>query len=96
VTVIVIRWPTSYFRLSFDMTRLTRLVVPGLPHHMTQRGNRRETVFLNDADGLAGDQRCVPGQAVSLRNLVPEAAVPVSLRLYRGQGLPALRGISPG
>jgi len=32
------------------MARLARIVVPGLPHHVTQRGNRRETVFFKDAD----------------------------------------------
>lgn len=32
------------------MVRLARIVIPGLPHHVTQRGNRRETVFFNDAD----------------------------------------------
>jgi len=32
------------------MARLARIVVPGLPHHVTQRGNRRETVFFCDAD----------------------------------------------
>ena len=32
------------------MARLARVVVPGLPHHVTQRGNRRETVFFNDDD----------------------------------------------
>jgi putative transposase len=35
------------------MARLARLVIPGLPHHVTQRGNRRETVFFNDDDYLA-------------------------------------------
>jgi putative transposase len=34
------------------MTRLARIVVPGLPHHVTQRGNRREPVFLEDGDQL--------------------------------------------
>jgi putative transposase len=29
------------------MPRLARLVVPGLPHHVTQRGNRRQTVFFS-------------------------------------------------
>jgi len=24
------------------MARLTRVVIPGLPHHVTQHGNRRE------------------------------------------------------
>jgi putative transposase len=32
------------------MARLARLVVPGIPHHVTQRGNRRETTFFRDAD----------------------------------------------
>lgn len=32
------------------MPRLARVVVPGLPHHVTQRGNRRERVFFGDAD----------------------------------------------
>jgi putative transposase len=29
------------------------VVVPGLPHHVTQRGNRRETVFFGDDDSRA-------------------------------------------
>ena len=32
------------------MARLARLVVPGLPHHVTQRGNRRGTTFFEDGD----------------------------------------------
>ncbi len=32
------------------MTRIARIVLPGVPHHVTQRGNRRERVFLNDDD----------------------------------------------
>ncbi len=32
------------------MARLARAVAPGLPHHVTQRGNRRQTVFFSDAD----------------------------------------------
>lgn len=32
------------------MARLARVVVPGLPHHVTQRGNRREPIFLEDGD----------------------------------------------
>jgi putative transposase len=32
------------------MARLARIVIPGLPHHVTQRGNRRETVFYGDDD----------------------------------------------
>ncbi|MBV9218731.1 MAG: transposase [Methylobacteriaceae bacterium] len=32
------------------MARLARIVVPGLPHHVTQRGNRGGTVFFGDDD----------------------------------------------
>jgi putative transposase len=32
------------------MARLSRVVVPGLPHHVTQRGNRREPIFFEDGD----------------------------------------------
>jgi putative transposase len=30
------------------MLRVARTVFAGLPHHLTQRGNRRETVFFTD------------------------------------------------
>jgi len=30
------------------MARLARLVVPGLPHHVTQRGNGRAHSFFSD------------------------------------------------
>jgi putative transposase len=32
------------------MARLARVVVEGVPHHVTQRGNRRQRVFFNDTD----------------------------------------------
>jgi putative transposase len=32
------------------MARFARVVVPGLPHHVTQRGNRREPIFFEDGD----------------------------------------------
>ena len=35
------------------MARLARLVVPGLPHHITQRGNRRQQTFFGDEDYAA-------------------------------------------
>ncbi len=34
------------------MPRIARNVFPGIPHHITQRGNRREDVFFNDQDRL--------------------------------------------
>ena len=35
------------------MPRLSRTVFAGVPHHITQRGNRREQVFFTDEDRLA-------------------------------------------
>jgi putative transposase len=32
------------------MARLARLVIPGLPHHVTQRGNGRARTFFGDGD----------------------------------------------
>jgi putative transposase len=32
------------------MARLSRITVPDLPHHVTQRGNRRQPLFLGDDD----------------------------------------------
>ncbi len=32
------------------MARLARIVVPGLPHHVTARGNRRQKIFFEDGD----------------------------------------------
>ena len=32
------------------MARIARVVVPGMPHHITQRGNRRQRTFFGDDD----------------------------------------------
>ncbi len=32
------------------MARIARVVVPGIPHHITQRGNRRMETFFSEAD----------------------------------------------
>jgi putative transposase len=32
------------------MSRLARIVAPGVAHHVTQRGNRREAIFFEDGD----------------------------------------------
>jgi putative transposase len=32
------------------MARMARIVVPGIPHHVTQRGNRRQQIFFSDED----------------------------------------------
>lgn len=35
------------------MSRIARPVFAGLPHHVTQRGNRQENVFFSDSDRIA-------------------------------------------
>lgn len=35
------------------MPRQARVVIPGAPHHVIQRGNRRQRTFFSDADYLA-------------------------------------------
>lgn len=35
------------------MARLARYVLPGVPHHVTQRGNGRQQTFFNEADYAA-------------------------------------------
>jgi putative transposase len=32
------------------MARLARLVIPGLPHHVTRRGNGRQQTFFEEGD----------------------------------------------
>jgi putative transposase len=34
------------------MPRIARIVAPGLPHHVTQRGNRRQQTFFREEDYL--------------------------------------------
>jgi len=35
------------------MPRIARVVAPGFPHHITQRGNRRQETFFRDEDYVA-------------------------------------------
>ena len=32
------------------MARLLRVVIPGIPHHVTRRGNGRQQAFFEDGD----------------------------------------------
>ena len=32
------------------MARMARVIAPGYPHHITQRGNRRQPTFFQDTD----------------------------------------------
>ena len=58
------------------MSRLARLIVPGFPRHVTQRGNRRAPVFFEDADyALYRDllaERCRKA-SVACSSLLPDA-----------------------
>ncbi len=69
------------------MARLARLVVPGLPHHITQRGNRRQQVFFDDGDYAAyiellsewcGEFGVEIGSYCLMRNPIHLIAVPSS------------------
>lgn len=35
------------------MARIARIVIPNIPHHITQRGNRSQKVFFSDKDKIA-------------------------------------------
>lgn len=41
---------TDYYDKTLFMARIARVVIPGIPHHIIQRGNRRQTVFFNNED----------------------------------------------
>jgi REP element-mobilizing transposase RayT len=36
--------------IGLGMPRMARVVIPGCPHHVTRRGNRREDMFFTEAD----------------------------------------------
>ncbi len=36
--------------LGHGMARIARVVGPGIPHHITQRGNRRQQTFFSEDD----------------------------------------------
>ena len=66
--------PESAIVLS--MARLVGIVIPGLPHHVTQRGNRREAIFFEDGDhevylDLLAEQTLKAGVAVWAYCLMP-------------------------
>ena len=58
------------------MARLARVVAPGVPHHVTQRGNRRQRTFFCEAGygmhaALLGEQGRARGVAVGAWCLMP-------------------------
>ena len=50
IFIIAFSAPSSYY---YVMARLARVIVPGVPHQVTQRGNRRLATFFNEADYAA-------------------------------------------
>jgi putative transposase len=52
------------------MARLARIIVPGLAHHVTQRGNRREPIFFE------------PGDQEVYRDLLAEQAAKARLAVW--------------
>ncbi len=86
------------------MARLARVVLPGVAHHITQRGNRRLPVFFGDDDrrlylGLlregcaAANVRCLRGE-VTARRARGEPTVPMKLERERATN-PVLRADDP-
>ena len=61
------------------MARLSRITVPGSPHHVTQRGNRRQALFAEPDDyALYRDliaERCRANR-VACSSLLPHAQPP--------------------
>jgi REP element-mobilizing transposase RayT len=58
------------------MARLARVVAPGLPHHVTQRGNRRQRTFFSDDDyatykALLAEHCAATGVAMLVHRLMP-------------------------
>lgn len=49
-----LRWvelaSATVFGYTFHVPRLARLVLPSIPHHVTQRGSRRQPTFFSEAD----------------------------------------------
>ncbi|MDO8296679.1 MAG: transposase [Caulobacter sp.] len=83
------------------MGRKARIVAPGVPHHVTQRGNRRQATFLRAADylsylQLAGEAFAEAGVQVWCWCLMPNhvhliATPPDEGALARAVGLTHLR-----
>ena len=75
------------------MARIARVVVPGVPHHVTQRGNRRLETFFSDAT-TAPISRCWasiaarPGVAVWGYCLMPNHVHLILVPARRGRAAP--------
>ncbi len=47
---IILDKSENYTIHMFTMARIARTVVPGIPHHIVQRGNRNQNVFFSNSD----------------------------------------------
>jgi SpoU rRNA Methylase family len=68
------------------MARLARVVAPGFPHHITQRGNRRQQAFFCNEDY----QRYVENQgtsyAIRIENRGTSYSIRIRIRMNRNRG----------
>jgi len=51
------------------MAQIARAVAPGIPHHVTQRGNRRQQTFFNDEDWYPCKNEAIAGNRGLPKNL---------------------------
>ena len=63
-----------------SMARHARIIVPDFPHHVTQRGSRREPIFFEDGDqeiyrDLLAEQTCKRGVEVWAYCLCPTTCI---------------------
>jgi len=66
------------------MARIARVIAPGFPHHVTQRGNRRQQTFFGDEDyqayvDLLREQCQAHGVLISGWCLMPNHAHPIAV-----------------
>ena len=81
------------------MGRLARVVVPGMPHHVTQRGNRRQTTFFCPEDyeayvELMGQWCKERGVEIWAYCLMPNHVHPAAFRAGLLDGLALRRGLA--
>jgi hypothetical protein len=66
------------------MGRIARVVVPGLPYHLTQRGNRREPVFFGAEDYqfyrrlIATAERRAGAETASTMTIASSTTMPIA------------------
>jgi hypothetical protein len=64
------------------MSRLPRIIVTGVAHHVTQRGNRRQRVFLVEPDAEL-EAALMKGQGIGRPLMNDQELLALELRLGR-------------